>query len=156
SGAIWSEAWDEVAALAELLSAPVLTSITGKGIIDDGHPLSAGVAGLFGQTGANDLLAAADTILAIRCKLGQLTTFSWRYPRPDQRLIHLDIDPAAISPDAELALIGDASECLRMLHLLTPRSGPRESAWGAAALSRAYASWHAHNASLITEPGTVD
>lgn len=156
SGAIWSEAWDEVATLAEVLGAPVLTSITGKGIIDDGHPLSAGVAGFFGQTGANEVLAAADTILAVGCKLGQLTTFSWRYPRPDQKLIHLDVDPAAISSDAAVALVGDARECLRTLLVHTHRSGPHHSAWGAASLPRAYASWHAHNASLTTEPGTVD
>jgi acetolactate synthase-1/2/3 large subunit len=157
SGAIWSAAWDEVAALAERLSAPVLTSITGKGIIADGHPLSAGVAGVFGQTGANELLAAADTIFVIGCKLGQLTTFSWRYPRSDQTLIHLDVDPSAVAPDAKEALIGDARETLGALIDLLPRQPSTQNQnWGPSAVSRARAAWQTYNTTLHTEPGTVD
>ncbi|MEA2595139.1 MAG: acetolactate synthase large subunit, partial [Thermomicrobiales bacterium] len=157
SGAIWSSAWAEIASLAEHLSAPVLTSITGKGIIADGHPLSAGVAGLFGQTGANDLLAAADTILAVGCKLGQLTTFPWRYPRPDQTLIHLDVDPDVISSSAHVALIGDARETLRaLLDLVARNPVPDPADWGAAAVAHAQNSWRTYNATLRTEPGTVD
>jgi acetolactate synthase-1/2/3 large subunit len=156
SGAIWSGAWDVVTELAERLAAPVLTSITGKGIIADGHPLSAGVAGVFGQTGANDLLANADSILAIGCKLGQLTTFSWRYPRPDQKLIHLDIDPSAISPDARAALVGDAKACLQTLLAQSPQTSPHDPNWGATAVSRARASWHTYNTKFRTEPGTID
>jgi acetolactate synthase-1/2/3 large subunit len=155
SGAIWSGAWDDVAQLAERLAAPVLTSITGKGIITDGHPLSAGVAGVFGRTGANDTLAAADTILAIGCKLGQLTTFSWRYPRPDQTLIHLDIDPNAISSTAREALIGDARDTLRALLDILPAT-PNRPAWGASVVTAARDAWQTYNASLTTEAGTVD
>jgi acetolactate synthase-1/2/3 large subunit len=157
SGAVWSGAWDAVAAFAERLDAPVLTSITGKGIIADGHPLAAGVAGMFGNTGANDLLAAADAILAVGCKLGQLTTFSWRYPRLGQTLIHLDLDPAGIAPEANLALVGDARETLRAL-LLAAGSRPAKtrSDWGAAAVAAARRSWQDHNAAQRPEPGTVD
>ncbi|HEY7033870.1 MAG TPA: thiamine pyrophosphate-binding protein [Thermomicrobiales bacterium] len=155
SGAVWSGAWEEVAQLAEKLAAPVLTSITGKGIISDAHPLSAGVAGVFGRTGANHLLAAADTIFAIGCKLGQLTTFSWRYPRPDQRLIQLDVDSDAISSSAREALVGDARDTLRILLDLL-QTEPSRSSWGTTAVAAARDAWQTYNATLATEPGTVD
>ena len=52
-GTILSQAWDDVRALAELVGAPVVTTLTGKGIIDENHPLSLGCVGrqAFGQQG---------------------------------------------------------------------------------------------------------
>jgi acetolactate synthase I/II/III large subunit len=155
SGAISSGAWDEVAAIADQLGAPVLTSITGKGVIASGHPLSGGVAGVFGQSGANELLAEADTIFAIGSKLGQLTTFSWRFPRSDQQLLQLDIDAEGIDQTAVVALVGDARDTLRALATMLP-SGQLESSWGRLAVARSRESWDAHNARLEPEPGTVD
>jgi acetolactate synthase-1/2/3 large subunit len=158
SGAIGSAAWDEVTAVAERLHAPVLTTITGKGVIASGHPLSGGVAGIFGQTSANELLDAADTLLAIGTKLGQLTTFSWRYPRADQTLLHLDIDPAGFDQAATVTLAGDARETLRALLPLLPLLPATSAAsdWGEAAVARATAGWERHNARQVPEPGTVD
>jgi acetolactate synthase I/II/III large subunit len=155
SGAISSAAWDEVTALAERLQAPVLTTITGKGVIASGHPLSGGVAGIFGQTGANELLDAADTLLAIGTKLGQLTTFSWRYPRAGQTLLQLDIDPEGFDQAAVVTLAGDARETLRALLPLLPTDGHTDD-WGEAAVARANAGWEQHNARIAPEPGTVD
>lgn len=156
SGAITSGAWDEVAAVAERVQAPVLTSITGKGIIPSGHPLSGGVAGVFGQTGANDLLAAADTIFAIGTKLGQLTTFSWRFPRADQMLIQLDIDGGGFDQATQVALAGDARESLRALLPLLPASGGNGSGWGESAVAQARAGWEAYNDNTSIEAGKVD
>ncbi|HUG17277.1 MAG TPA: thiamine pyrophosphate-binding protein [Thermomicrobiales bacterium] len=156
SGAITSGAWDEVAAVAERLQAPVLTSITGKGAIASGHPLSAGVAGVFGQTSANDLLAACDTIFAVGCKLGQLTTFSWRFPIASQTLVQLDIDGGGIAQGASVALIGDARDSLRALLPLLPANAGNGSGWGKSAVGRSRSGWDAYNDNVQAEPGKVD
>lgn len=154
SGALTSGAWEAVAAVAERLGAPVLTSITGKGIIEDHHPLAGGVVGTFGRTEANEILAAADTVLAIGCKLGQLTTMSWRYPRVDQTLLQLDIDPAAVVGRTEAVLIGDARATLTVLGEVL--EGPGDGGWGRAAVERGRAGWEAYNARIGPEPGVVD
>jgi acetolactate synthase I/II/III large subunit len=156
SGAITSAAWDEVTAVAERVQAPVLTSITGKGIIASGHPLSGGVAGVFGQTGANDLLAGADTIFAIGSKLGQLTTFSWRFPRSDQTLLQLDIDGGGFDQAAVATLAGDARETLRALLPLLPAGARNGSGWGESAVTKARAGWDAYNDNVSMEAGKVD
>jgi acetolactate synthase I/II/III large subunit len=157
SGAITSGAWDEVAAVAERLHAPVLTSITGKGIIPSGHPLAGGVSGVFGQTGANDLLAACDTIVAIGCKLGQLTTFSWRFPTKEQALVQLDIDGGGIDGNTSAALVGDARDTLRaLLPLLPAGTGNGSAGWGESAVARARAGWDTYNDNVQVEAGTVD
>lgn len=157
SGAVVSGAWRAVAALADALDAPVLTSITGKGIVADEHPLAGGVAGVFGTTGANELLGAADAILSVGCKLGQLTTFSWRFPRPEQALVQLDIDPAEIGRVAQPAvgLVGDARAVLeQLLAAVEPCAGDDE--WGRAAVEASRASWRRHNVAMTAEPGAAD
>lgn len=160
SGAHDSGAWAEVATLAESLDAPVLTTITGKGVVADDHPLAVGVAGIFGQTGANELIGEADLVFAIGTKLGQLTSYSWNMPRADQTLVQLDIDPAEIgrvfSPAARL--VGDVRATLAVLNeLLPPESGDRrDPQWGADAVNRARRHWLTYNTRMAGEPGMVD
>jgi acetolactate synthase-1/2/3 large subunit len=160
SGAHDSAAWEEIATLAESLDAPVLATITGKGVVPDQHPLAVGVAGIFGQTGANELLGEADLVFAIGTKLGQLTTYSWNMPRTDQTLVQLDIDPGEIgrvfSPAARL--VGDARTTLTVLNeLLPPESGDRrDPEWGSVAVNRARRHWLTYNTHMAGEPDMVD
>jgi acetolactate synthase-1/2/3 large subunit len=160
SGAHDSGAWQEVAALAESLDAPVLTTITGKGILADSHPLAAGVVGIFGQTGANELLGDADLVFAIGTKLGQLTTFSWNMPRRDQTLIQLDIDPGEIGRVLVPAvrLVGDARATLEIMNELLPPAGGerRDVEWGVTAVERSRVHWDDYNRSLTPEPESFD
>jgi thiamine pyrophosphate-dependent acetolactate synthase large subunit-like protein len=54
--------------LAEKLGAPIITSLDGKGIVDESHPNVLGVLGIFGYpavTATQEILAEADVILAI-------------------------------------------------------------------------------------------
>jgi acetolactate synthase-1/2/3 large subunit len=122
-GAMLSGAADEVAALAERFSAPVATTLTGRGILPDSHPLATGAIG--NQTGgrlgrgriANALVKEADLVFLIGTKTGQLAYADWTLFSPGTRIVHLDVDPAELgrnfAPDA--VLIGDARETLRAL-----------------------------------------
>jgi acetolactate synthase I/II/III large subunit len=114
-GAVLGDAAAELQGLAEALGAPVATTPEGKGAIAEDHPLALGV-GYYGH-GAPSLAAPrADVILAVGTRLtGQMR--SPTAPRPPQRLIHLDVDPAVIGKNypADVALVGDAKPGLRML-----------------------------------------
>jgi acetolactate synthase-1/2/3 large subunit len=114
-GVVLGDASDELRALADALGAPVATTSEGKGAIAEDHPLALGV-GYYGH-GAPSLAAPrADVILAVGTRLtGQMRSAT--APRPPQRLIHLDVDPAVIGKNypADVALVGDAKAGLRLL-----------------------------------------
>lgn len=122
-GVIISEAVDEVVQLAERFSAPVATTMTGKGAIADSHPLSAGVLGSStgGKLGrgkiSNTLLADADLVFIMGSRTGQICYSDWTLPKPGVKLIHLDIDPEEIGRNftTDVAMVGDVRDSLRDL-----------------------------------------
>jgi acetolactate synthase-1/2/3 large subunit len=112
-GVVTSRAWNELTSLAELLGAPVGTSISGKGAIAEDHTLSLGVVGSNGRRPyANTVLQEADVILYVGCKTDSVTTAAWNLPplRTDQTIVHLDVDPVEIGRNyvTQVGLIGDA------------------------------------------------
>ena len=119
-GVLSSGAEEELVRLAERLSAPVATTISGRGAIPDEHPLAVGVVGSNGGTPeTRHLVDAADLVFFITCRAGSVTTERWRHPAPGHaRIIHLDIDPAVIGTNypAEAALVGDALLALAALN----------------------------------------
>src|SRR3546814_6073281 len=96
-GALSSREAAEGVALAERLSIPVVTSINGKGVIDEYHPLARGVVGVFGAVEASVALRKADVVLVLGSKFAQFNSFLWRLPSAAQTLIHVDSDGAAVS-----------------------------------------------------------
>ncbi|PYV88063.1 MAG: hypothetical protein DMG05_16235 [Acidobacteria bacterium] len=112
-----AEATEEVRELAELLTMPVISTFSGRGAIEDAHPLSMGLLGHIGTSCAKAAVEAADVVLLVGFKSGQNSTLNWTLPRPDQALIHLDIDPAEIAKvfRTEVGLVGDAKLGLRGL-----------------------------------------
>ena len=110
-GAHISGCYSQVRNLTEHLRAPILTSISGKGIIEETHPQSFGVTGTFGNPIAQEIFKAADLVFFIGCKAGQLTTFGYQIPDQNTAVIHLDADPEEIGrnyPDS-IPLVADAS-----------------------------------------------
>ncbi len=89
-------AYREFSKLAEQLQVPVLTTISGKGVFAENHPLSFGVVGTFGNPIANEILLQGDLLVYVGCKIGQLTTLRFNYPPQDTSIIHLDSDPEEI------------------------------------------------------------
>jgi acetolactate synthase-1/2/3 large subunit len=118
-GPVISGAVAELVALAELLEAPVATSVSGRGSIPDDHPLAVGVVGSNGGTPeTRAVVDAADLIVFVGCRAGSVTTERWRHPAPDAaRIVHIDVDPAVIGTnyETEAAMVGDARLCLSAL-----------------------------------------
>lgn len=77
-GVIASGSSKDLVELAEILKAPVITTIRAKGTIPSSHPLFAGEGlGLFGTDVANKLLSNADSILILGSRFTQLSTAGW-------------------------------------------------------------------------------
>ncbi|MGN8024332.1 acetolactate synthase catalytic subunit [Phyllobacterium sp. 22229] len=113
-----SQAADALAALQQDCSIPVLTTNMGKGAVDEGHPLSAGVLGsLVGPGSLGQYTAAligeADVVVLAGTRTNQNGTDNWRQITGDSKVIHIDIDPAEIGRTYEaLRLVGDVRETL--------------------------------------------
>jgi acetolactate synthase-1/2/3 large subunit len=118
SGVHLSGAYDEVRALAELLTIPVVTNPNGKGCFPEDHPLYAGVMGVYGRPVANDVVRDADLVFFVATRAGRHQTEEFTSPAPGtSTIIHLNIDPVAIGRNyrADVALVGDAKVTLQDL-----------------------------------------
>ena len=120
-GVIMSEAWSQLAELAEYLAIPVATSLMGKGAIPEDHPLSVGMTGVYGTPVANELTRTADVILAVGTRFTEFDTSSWNpkycFAIPPARLIHVDIDNEEIGKTypVEVGIQGDARAVLEQM-----------------------------------------
>ena len=81
----------EVAAVAEMLQSPVATSVSGKGVIPDAHPLAVGWGyGAQGTRAAEKAFKEVDLVLAVGVKYSEVSTANFAIPQHDT-LIHVDI-----------------------------------------------------------------
>lgn len=116
-----SDACDEVAALQDEAKLPVVTTLMGKGAIDERHPLSVGVAGyamgkLAPARHMKSLFKDADVVLLVGTKTNQNGTDSWTLYPKGATYIHIDVDGAEIGRNYEaLRLVGDAKLALQSL-----------------------------------------
>lgn len=118
-GVVISSAYDELRLLAEALSAPVATTISGQGSISEDHKLSLGVVGSNGGTmQTRAVLDQCDVVVFVGCRAGSVTTERWRHPDAKRtKIIHIDADPAVIGANYPTAvgLAGDAKLALAAL-----------------------------------------
>jgi acetolactate synthase-1/2/3 large subunit len=122
NGVALSGAFAELKALAELLQVPVATTLVGKGVFPETHPLSLGTTGIWGARVANDTCRNADIILAVGTAFGEADCSSWRsehtFDIPGAtKLIQIDIDPQEIgkSYPVDIGILGDAKATLAQL-----------------------------------------
>jgi len=114
-GVHYAQAWDRLRELAELLEAPVVTSLSGKSAFPETHPLSAGSAGRSIPKTVFHFLQTADVIFGIGCSF---TTSNFATPMPrGKTIIHATLDPTDLNKNviAQHALIGDAGLTLDLL-----------------------------------------
>jgi acetolactate synthase-1/2/3 large subunit len=117
-----------LARLAELVGAPVVTSVFGRGAISDRHPLAIGDGwGRFNLY--EDLLAQADLVLVVGSRIDVVSDFNLgaRFP---QRIVQVDIDPQVVGKrrPAEVGVVGDAGLVLDAL-IAQLGGGPSKASW---------------------------
>ncbi|MGI9508321.1 MAG: thiamine pyrophosphate-binding protein, partial [Geminicoccaceae bacterium] len=98
-GVHYAKAWDELKALAELLAAPVCTSLQGKSAFPENHPLALGSGGNAVPLPVHHFLQEADLIFGIGCSF---TTSSFAVPMPaGKAIIHATLDPGDLNKNVE-------------------------------------------------------
>jgi acetolactate synthase-1/2/3 large subunit len=128
-GAIRARATAAVKAFAERFQTPVLTTLDGKGIINENHPLNVGVFCDSGHKSSWKAFLEADVVLAIGNSLNQHATFGYRDDLFDGRkLVHINISEMEIDKvyKADAAIVADARLGLEALHqALDPKVDPQ-------------------------------
>ena len=119
-GANHSQAAPEILELAEILNAPVATTISGQGIMPDEHELAMGVIGDNGyHPHAHQAVEEGDVLLYIGCKLGSVSTIKWSLPsfKSGRQILQIDLDPELLSNNYKnaISLAGDAKLVLKDL-----------------------------------------
>lgn len=113
-GAIAAGAHREIQELAELFNLPVTTTLMGKGVFSETHPLSVGMLGMHGTAYANFAVTECDLLIAVGARFddrvtGKLDEFAAR-----AKVIHIDIDPAEVGKNRapEVPIVGDVRQVL--------------------------------------------
>ena len=114
-GVHYAQAWPQLRALAELLEAPVTTSLQGKSAFPEQHPLALGSGGRAIPKPVHHFLSGADVIFGIGCSFAA-TTYGVAMP-PGKTIVHATLDPADINHTVpvDYALAGDAGLTLDAL-----------------------------------------
>jgi acetolactate synthase-1/2/3 large subunit len=116
-GVIKANASKELMEIAELVGAPVVTTLMALGSFPDSHPQHLGMPGMHGTVAAVTALQQSDLLITLGARFddrvtGKLSTFA-----PNAKVIHADIDPAEIGKNriADVALVGDLAHTIKAL-----------------------------------------
>ena len=123
-GALWSGAAEVVELLARTLAAPVVTTLNGKGLLDERNPLSFGHAR---SARGRHLWPHADAVLAVGCRFTEVMT-DWRRMTVPKNLIQIDLDPEQIGMNhpVVVGIVADARTALsRLGRGAAPEAGAR-------------------------------
>jgi pyruvate dehydrogenase (quinone)/pyruvate oxidase len=108
------DATDELIKTSEMLGAPIIKALLGKGAVPDDCPYTTGQIGLVGTRPSQEAFESCDTLLIV----GSCMPYIEFYPKPGQvRVVQIDIDSERIgirSP-ADAGLVGDSKRTLQVL-----------------------------------------
>jgi len=116
-GTIISGAHDEVLELTELLAAPVVTTLMGKGVIPEVHPLCLGMVGMHGSKVANQAIQECDVLLGVGVRFDDRATGNVQQFAQNAKIIHVDIDPSELGKNVrvDLSIVADAKKALKKI-----------------------------------------
>ena len=116
-GVIKAQATAELAELAELTGAPVVTTLMARGAFPDSHRQNLGMPGMHGTVAAVTALQKADLLIALGTRFDDRVTGDLASFAPDAAVVHADIDPAEIGKNrrADVPIVGDAKATIAEL-----------------------------------------
>ena len=127
-GAIRAGAGPEVRAFMERYQVPLVTTMDGKGIVAEDHPLAMGLFCDSGHKSAWEVFLDSDVVVALGNSFSQHGTFDFR---PDlfenRKLVCINVDPEELDKyyKANYGIVGDAKLAMAaLLEALDGRVGP--------------------------------
>jgi acetolactate synthase-1/2/3 large subunit len=134
-GVVNGEACKELRELVDLIGAPAVVTLMGKGALPDSHPLNFGAPGMHGSKYGNWALNKADLILAVGSRFDDRVTGKVSAFAPGARVVHFDVDAAEVGKirHAEIPVVGPLKLALASLAAevrgLAPDGVERPAAW---------------------------
>lgn len=116
-GAIVGNACENLHKFIERFNMPVVCSLMGLGAYPSTDPRFLGMLGMHGTYQANNAINKSDLIFAIGVRFDDRVTNNVKKFCPNAKVIHIDVDPSAISKiiEADLPIVGDANTVLQQL-----------------------------------------
>lgn len=122
------DSYEELIKFAEHINAPLATTISGRGVIPEDHPLSTGYG--FGPSGtyvSEEIFKRVDLLIAIGVRFSEVGTGTFGLPKIP-RVIHIDADErvAGRNISADFFAVADAGEFLKgIISFVPPRKNER-------------------------------
>lgn len=126
-----------LAAVAELMQAPIATSVSGRGCVNECHPLAVGwgfgphasevAEKVFAGDKLHPLKSGVDTLLAIGVKFSEVSTGYYGNPQP-KRVVHIDANPDNLGRVLRTDVCVNADAGLFLNRLLACGDGVRRPA----------------------------
>ena len=119
-GVVRAGASEELAKLAELTGAPVVTTLNARGALPDSNPQNLGMPGMHGTVPAVAAMQKSDLLITLGARFDDRVTGKVDSFAPDAKVIHIDVDPAEISKIrfANVPIVGDLRYVLPELNEL--------------------------------------
>jgi len=135
-GVINAGASGELAEFAEIINAPVVTTLMARGAFPDDHRLALGMPGMHGTYPATTAIQNADVLVALGARFDDRVTGKVDAFAPHAKVIHVDVDPAEIGKvrNTEIPIVGDARLVIqalidRVLSLRDASKAPHREPW---------------------------
>jgi len=135
-GAKWSGCSLQLIKLSEMLGAPVVTTVMGKGAVPENHPLVMGTLGMHGRLSSSRIMRDADLVIAVGTRFSDRTTGKMGDFVQGAKIVHIDIDAAEIGKNIK-GVVGLTGNCSDVLSEIIGRTGfmRRRDAWRGRAVS---------------------
>ena len=117
-GVLLGNAQEELKKLAETMRIPVVTTVMGKGALPSRHPYYIGNSGMHGRYAANIAVSECDVLFSIGTRFNDRITGDLNEFAPKAKIVHIDIDTAAISRNVvvDVPIVADAKLALEKLN----------------------------------------
>nr|WP_302020091.1 biosynthetic-type acetolactate synthase large subunit [uncultured Acetatifactor sp.] len=139
-GAVISGAYEEVAAFAELIDAPVCDTLMGKGAFDGRSERYTGMIGMHGTKASNLGVSQCDLLIALGARFSDRVIGNPGKFAEHAKILHIDVDAAEINKNirADVSLVGDLKLVLQELNRRISGQDHREWMKTIAALKEKY------------------
>ena len=113
-GSIRAKAQKELRTFVEAVGAPVITTLTARGVFPDSHDQNLGMPGMHGTVPAVLALQESDLLIVLGARFDDRVTGKVSEFAPDAKVVHIDIDPAEIGKirAADIPIVGDVRDVL--------------------------------------------